>query len=238
VICKPLVRTAAWDRRYPHDKFIMLRDGDDYERMLADGRLFEWAPRYLLQQWIPGDDTEVFFCLFLYDERGIEVASLPGRKLFQWPVAGGSTALCVDLDDPVLLDLSRGIMSATGVTGLCSIEFKRHADTGDYYITEPTVGRNDLQSFIANMSGINLTRRYVEYLLDLPGLVQHVQRPGCWMDELSMLRLLRSSTQRGLFGRLGRGARGRRCGFTWFDLRDPTPGLRMLGGLLHGKAGR
>jgi len=41
------------------------------------------------------------------------VASLPGRKLFQWPVAGGSTALCVDLDDPVLLDLSRGIMSAT-----------------------------------------------------------------------------------------------------------------------------
>jgi len=237
-IFKPLVRTGEWDRTHPRDKFIMLEDGTGLDRLLEDGRLFEYAPRYLLQQWIPGDDSNVCFCLFLFDWNGIEVAALPGRKIFQWPVAGGSTAVCVDLVDAGLLALSRSIMTASGVVGLCSIEFKRHAETGDYYITEPTVGRNDLQSYIANVAGINLTRRYVEYLLDLPGLVQHSQQAACWVDELSLLRLLRSRKYGAILAQLRAGLRGRRRGFAWSDLRDPAPGLHLLKALLKSQVGR
>ena len=46
--------------------------------------------------------------------------------------------------------------SAAGFRGMGSLEFKRHARTGDYYMIEPTACRTDYQSELATLNGVNL----------------------------------------------------------------------------------
>jgi predicted ATP-grasp superfamily ATP-dependent carboligase len=118
--------------------------------------LFGAADRYVVQEWIDGGDSDVHFCLVYRDRSGRELAYQTGRKLVQWPIATGNTALCTTTDDPALHRLTERLFDRAGHVGLGSLEVKRDARDGEYYITEPTVGRPNLQSNLALAAGLNL----------------------------------------------------------------------------------
>ena len=51
-------------------------------------------PDLMVQEWIKGPDTELYFCL-QYRGAGGTVASFTGRKLSIWPPDVGTTASCI-----------------------------------------------------------------------------------------------------------------------------------------------
>lgn len=237
-IFKPQVRTPEWDSVYPDRKFLPCDNSHDVEQLLAEAdRLFELCPRYILQRWIPGNDKDVVFCLLAVDADGELLETFTGRKLWQWPPLGGSTAICTDYDCRDIEELSLRIMRASGFRGLGSVEFKLNRDTMQYLVTEPTVGRNDYQSYVAVHAGKNMTGRLVESVF---GVQPSNHRRICrviWIDELSALR--RARNERGgiirLLWMLSKCVARRKC-FLLFDISDMQPFWKQLGNALH--AGR
>lgn len=124
-------------------------------------------PRAIIQEWIPGGDGVVYFCLQYYGRLGKLLGSFSGRKIRQWPPLSGGTASCEPAENSVIEDLTNRFFSAFDFHGLCSMEFKRNIETGRIVLVEPTVGRTDWQSDVANANGVPLP--YIAYC-DLAGL--------------------------------------------------------------------
>jgi len=187
-LIKPLFRMPEWDAVMGNQKLLWIKDRKSSPWENRD--LFELSERLLIQSWIEGDDSDVYFCLYAMDEHGDVLDEVSGRKLTQWPKLTGSTAICHSFDSPYLLDLGREILQKAGLKGLGSVEFKQDKRDGIYYITEPTVGRNDHQSAIAIPAGHNPTAALVSYILELNETTKAIKqkRSGIWIDELATFR--------------------------------------------------
>ena len=123
-------------------------------------------PNAVIQQYIPGGDQDIYFCLQYYNSKSECLASFAGRKIRQWPPLCGGTASCEPVDNAKIEKISTTFFTELRFQGLCSMEFKRDPLTGKFFIIEPTVGRTDWQSDIASMNGIPIP--YIAYL-DLIG---------------------------------------------------------------------
>jgi D-aspartate ligase len=128
------------------------------EARVLSARMLACAPRIIVQEWIDGPDTEIFFVLFSCDRHGGVIGLFPGRKLACSPPAVGSTAICVAAPEVAdeLYAQTLQFISRVAYRGLGSLEFKRDSRTGRFLIVEPTVGRTDWQEEIATLCGVNL----------------------------------------------------------------------------------
>lgn len=191
-ILKPLVRMGKWNKENSNRKFFYIEEPADLKDLPPAPELFSLSSLFLVQEWIPGTDEDVYFCLFSIDEEGEILDSFLGRKIWQWPIGTGSTALCTDWSDVALEEKSRQIVLDAGMRGLGSVEFKRHSETGKYLVTEPTVGRNDYQSFCSVTAGHNMTAALVKHILSIPDELKPKRQPESiiWIDELAAYRRL------------------------------------------------
>ena len=114
------------------------------------------AEDFLLQEWVPGGDGDVYFCMQYYGPDGELRASFTGRKIRQWPPLVGGTSSAEPADAPVLEELTTRFFRAVGMRGLCSMEFKKSAADGRFYMIEPTACRADYQEGVAVANGCNL----------------------------------------------------------------------------------
>lgn len=223
-ILKPVVRTPGWQRRSPVDKVLFLEGPEALREVPFD--LFEAAPAYVLSEWIEGEDSDVRYCLAYLDEDSEMIASFTGRKLLQYPRLTGSTAVCVGGEDAGLAALAARLFKEAGCTGLASLEVKRSAADGRDLITEPTVGRPNLQSSSAYYGGRNLVGIAMRHTMgldhhDLLGPV----RPCVWVHEQAVVRLLLSRACLSLpYGRvLAESWKARRVAGAFFTRSDPRP---------------
>lgn len=124
----------------------------------AAARMLGYVPSLIVQEWISGPDTDIFFSLFSCDREGSLIGIFPGRKVVCSPPAVGSTAVCVAAPDIAeeLHRQTRDFIQRVGYRGLGSLEFKRESRSGRLLIIEPTVGRTDWQEEIATLCGVNL----------------------------------------------------------------------------------
>ena len=124
----------------------------------ACARMLGHAPRLIVQEWIDGPDTEIFFTLFGCDGAGKLVGLFAGRKLVCSPPAIGSTAVCVAAPEMAaeLTAPTMEFIEKLGYRGLGSLEFKREPSKQRCLIIEPTVGRTDWQEEIATLCAVNL----------------------------------------------------------------------------------
>lgn len=238
-VVKPYLKTELWERMNPRDKVFKLDGPADYAK-LPQG-LFDASPMLVVQRWIPGGDDEVYFRLVYFDRQGREVAGFSGRKLHQWPVDCGSTAVAVSAADREIAATTRKLFRQLGYQGLGSVEFKRDPRDGDFYIIEPTVGRNDLQSYVSLPSGLNLTRLAFDELVTgalTPPKTRAVR--SLWINEATILDSLRADRERAprRLARLARLALTSRTSWAYFSPRDPEPFLHLLRAMLAGKLQR
>jgi len=128
------------------------------EARRAAARMLSCAPRVIVQHFIDGPDTEIFFVLFSCDSSGKVLGLFPGRKLVCSPPTIGNTAVCVaaPAEAGELTSATLQFIKQVGYRGLGSLEFKRDRRSGRFVIIEPTVGRTDWQEEIATLCGINL----------------------------------------------------------------------------------
>jgi len=185
VVLKPFMRDQRWYKYSGRNKAYRLNSSEHIRNIPFP--LFDASDRYVIQEWIEGGDSDVHFCLLYRDRTGRELGYQTGRKHLQWPVETGSTAICATTDDQALHRLTQKLFDCAGLVGLASLEVKRDRRNGKYYITEPTVGRHDLQSNVATAAGVNLA--LLAYR-DACGVLDHAEashgRNAIWLNESSV----------------------------------------------------
>jgi D-aspartate ligase len=120
-------------------------------------RILPTLPNLVVQEWIEGADSELFFCLQYRGSDGT-VSSFTGRKLSIWPPDVGTTASCTAAPEAhaILAPMTDAFFDAVSFVGMGSMEYKRDARTGRFFMIEPTAGRVDWQEEVATLHGVNI----------------------------------------------------------------------------------
>lgn len=183
--------------------------------------MLKHVPALIVQEWIEGPDSEIYFTFFCVGHAGQPVGLFSGRKLQSNPPAVGSTAICIPAPEhaDALERATRQFLRRVSYRGLGSLEFKRDVRTGRLLMVEPTVGRTDWQEEIATLSGINLPAlAYWNALNRVPPRLPNtaVTQRYAWRAECSF--------------RLPAEFRaGRRVVDGYFRWADPLPGIYHYG---------
>jgi predicted ATP-grasp superfamily ATP-dependent carboligase len=232
IILKPLYRTADWDEVSPVHKVFKLDEKKDVAKIDFD--VFQVTPKLIVQQWVPGGDDCVLFCLVYYNDKSEELCYFTGKKILQHPIGTGSTAVSIGIDDPYLHDLTTRLFKAANYRGLGSLEVKVNRNNNTYFITEPTVGRNDLQSNTAWAGGINLTKiaYYDAFGKTCPEKFEK-KKSAVWIEEYGALQSIRHMLKHNdrhiseIIKSFNANVR-----FSHFSMKDPLPFFSLFNELM------
>jgi D-aspartate ligase len=204
--------------------------GELYERIhpvLAD---------MVVQEWIEGTDAEVFFCLQYVGQDGEAVSSFAGRKIRSWPPRIGGTASCTaawDVDQE-LKAMTTTFFRQVGFTGMGSMEYKRDARDGRFYMVEPTVARTDFQEEVASLNGVNIPQAAYLYESGLPQVAPRKPAvPQVWREPLCD----RWSFEEG-GGQVDQASRSHTVRDAFWRWNDPLPWVDMMAARVRSKLGR
>lgn len=153
-VVKPLTKVAAFSSKFA--KAYKVSNAREVAELWTEMR--KVVREVIVQEWIEGGDSDVFFCLQYRRLPKLQHVSFVGRKICQWPPLVGGTASCVPApyawDE--LVALTDRFFDDVGFVGLGSMEFKRDVRDSKFYMVEPTVGRTDYQEEIATLNGVNI----------------------------------------------------------------------------------
>jgi len=183
-ILKPYLRNPAW-RKAGMPKAFFIQNFNELES--ACEKAFKVETNLILQEWIPGQDHNVHYCLSYYGKPGICNASFSGMKIRQYPVDTGSTASTKAIDNEWIKQETDRIFSLVNYTGFGSVEYKKHEDDQLYYLIEPTAGRLNQQEYVATLNGVNLPLHAYNQLTgcDIPERIPRLQKNVVYIDELA-----------------------------------------------------
>jgi predicted ATP-grasp superfamily ATP-dependent carboligase len=225
-VLKPSEKNYQYGARFK--KGYVVQSPGEVERLYSE--IVQVLPDMVVQEWIDGEDSDVYFCLQYVGEGGVPVASFSGRKIRSWPPKIGGTASCTAAweDDDALTRATREFFSQVGFTGMGSMEYKRDRRDGRFYMIEPTVARTDFQQEVATIHGINipLAAWYHETGAS-PELALRPNRPAriVWREPGTDRQSLAAQGGNGEFSSLPT------CGAYW-RYSDPGPWLHWLRGWL------
>jgi D-aspartate ligase len=190
----------------------------------------------VVQEWIEGTDSEVYFCLQYVGGDGKPVSSFTGRKIRAWPPRIGGTASCTaawEVADE-LSEMTARFFAQVGFTGMGSMEYKRDARDGRFYMVEPTVARTDFQEEVASLNGVNIPQAAYRYETGLPQVApKRRDAPQIWREPMSD----RWSFQEG-GGAVDQRSRGHTVRDAYWRWHDPRPWLDLMLSRLGAKLGR
>ena len=117
-------------------------------------RILAVVPSLVVQEWIQGPDSDLYFCLLYRAIDGATVCTFTGRKLSIWPPDVGVTASCTSAPEvrAILQPLTEAFFERVSFVGMGGIEFKKDGRTGEFLMIEPTVGRIDGQEEVATLT--------------------------------------------------------------------------------------
>jgi D-aspartate ligase len=155
------------------------------EALASCTEMLNTAGELIVQEWIAGPDSNVYFSLFHRGKNPKAVDIFHGRKIASFPPRVGSTAVCLAAPEManVLGPLTEKFLDVSDYQGLGSLEFKWDSQLNRFVIIEPTVGRTDWQEEIATLSGLNLPLIAYRYELGLPALSEvQADRSAAWRE--------------------------------------------------------
>ena len=217
-VIKPLARNAAYGKRFAKAYKISTAT----EALQLWREMSEVVQNVIMQEWIEGGDSDVYFCLQYRGPHNATPVSFVGRKICQWPPLVGGTATCVPAPEisGELLALTNAFFSTLEFVGLCSMEYKRDRRDGKFYMVEPTVGRTDYQEEIATLNGVNIPlAAYFGELGLPPAPCRRVEPPRAWRDAVAERRAFRA----GATESVARVAPTARTQDPYFRFNDPMP---------------
>jgi predicted ATP-grasp superfamily ATP-dependent carboligase len=185
-------------------------------------------PDVVVQEWIEGEDSDIYFCLQCLDGQGQAVASFTGRKIRSWPPQVGGTASCTAAPEAhaELSALTANFFRDAGVVGMAGMEYKRDSRTREFRMVEPTIGRTDYQEEVATLNGVNLPHAAycAEVGLTFPAPIA-ARRPVAWRVRSEDVQSAALQGQRA-----GQGfPRGGPVADALWRWRDPAPFLVQTG---------
>ncbi|MET4570821.1 carboxylate--amine ligase [Rhodanobacter soli] len=220
VVIKPGERDADYGRRFK--KAYRVESAAEGVELIR--RILPVMADVVVQEWIEGPDSNIYFCLQYLDRQSRVVGSFTGRKIRSWPPQVGGTASCTAAPE-VHADLSAmttRFFQAAGVIGMASMEYKRDTRSGEFRMVEPTVGRTDYQEEVATLNGVNLPYAAWCSELDLPfPAAVATKRPVVWRVRSEDVQSAAAQGQRLMQGH----PRGGHVADALCRWRDPMPCL-------------
>ena len=175
VLKPPSSKTTTW-LETTHLKAFRIEAPEDllglYDRFCSA------ASPLIVQQWIPGDDSELYACISYFDRNARPLVAFVSRKLRQWPPGTGEISLGQECRNDLVAMESVRLLQSLKYHGLAYVEFKRDTRTGEYFIIEPNIGRPAVRSGLVEASGVELLYTMYCDLLGLPLPLCREQRYG------------------------------------------------------------
>jgi predicted ATP-grasp superfamily ATP-dependent carboligase len=189
----------------------------------------------VVQEWIEGADNEVYFCLQYVGADGVVVSSFTGRKIRAWPPRIGGTASCTAAWEVAeeLDAMTARFFAQVAFTGMGSMEYKRDARDGRFYMVEPTVGRTDFQEEVAALNGVNIPEAAYRYENGLaPVAPQPAATPRIWREPMTDRWSLEET------GGVDESSRGHAVCDAYWRWNDPRPWFDLMLGRIGARLGR
>jgi predicted ATP-grasp superfamily ATP-dependent carboligase len=181
VLIKPFQPNAEWRRTF--DTRLFVADSPGALRALYD-RLAPVHADLIMQEYMPGPDSELWWGVCYLDADGRPLATWTGRKLRQYPRRFGTATLAESRWDPWVARQATTILQAMGHRGYGVCEFKRDRRDNQFKITEVTGGRTWFPHSLVTRSGINLPLIWYRDVLGLPVETPTSYREGIkWIHE-------------------------------------------------------
>jgi predicted ATP-grasp superfamily ATP-dependent carboligase len=172
-IMKPPMKTPTWEKNTKAKVYKVASRGEFIE--LYD-RCSGWADLLMVQEWIEGNDADLYSCNCYFDANSQPLVTFIARKIRQWPIETGTSCLGEECRNDAVLEESLRLFHSVNYHGLGYVEMKRDQRSGKHYIIEPNIGRPTGRSAIAETGDVELL--YTKYcdLLGLPLPQNRVQK--------------------------------------------------------------
>jgi D-aspartate ligase len=184
----------------------------------------------VLQEYIPGDDRNIWSFHGYADENGKLLAWFIGRKIRTDPPLVGESSYLELAHDNAFAVVGRHVAERAGLKGVFKIDFKQNAMTGAWRVMEVNA-RFNLWHHLAARNGLNLPRIAYDYLLygKRPG-TQAYRTEWRWLSLHHDYRSYRALAARGELGAWAwvRSILEARKVYDLFSWTDPLPFARHL----------
>ena len=187
-VFKPLEQNEAYSKQFK--KAYKVNSAEEVASLYP--AISQVMPQMIVQEWLEGADSDIYFCLAYLNAEGQLVSSFTGRKIRSWPLQVGGTASCTAAPEAAteLTEKTLQFCQAIGYVGQIGMEFKFDAKRGGFFMIEPTVGRTDYQHEIATLSGQNVLAKIVQSLTDNSdptpkNFSPHETKKVVWYDEIA-----------------------------------------------------
>lgn len=219
-----------------HGNRLMARTGtkmvivNDREELVAQYRRLEdpTFPNLMLQQYIPGDDDQIYIFNGYFDANSDCLAGFTGHKIRQYPVHVGCASMAVCKWNEDVYNATTAFMKSIGYKGILDIGYRFDPRDGQYKVLDinPRVGQA-FRIFVAR-DDTDVVKTLYRDLTGEP--VKPIQRREGrrWIiedyDLESSLDYFREGTMH-----LAEWVRSYRNveEAAWFDIKDPAPFLAM-----------
>ncbi len=206
-------------------KVVVVRDRSELRAAVRDlpFELTSW----LLQEVVPGPESELVELAVYIDRAGRAVRTVTGRKLRQFPIGFGSTSLARTESIPDVLSTGLAFLGAIGFQGIAHVEFKRDPRDGRLRMIEinPRVA---LWFQLARTAGVDIVAAAADDLSGRPIQPGREQRDGVrWqygLKDAYSAAIYRLRPADSLFPAPDVGSGRSRSGALW-DPRDPLPAI-------------
>ncbi|MFL6566959.1 MAG: hypothetical protein ACJ8G5_18630 [Burkholderiales bacterium] len=261
----PVPRTLSWQGLEDFDKPVLVKPRSKFNwdasavhaqlfaqsgkaAVFPTGRALAADPtarllreQLLVQEYIAGDDRNIWSFHGFCDETGRLLDWFVGRKIRTYPALTGTSTFLELAHDDAVTALGGRIASQLGLKGVFKIDLKRDALSGDTRLLEINA-RYNLWHYLGAANGVNLTRTAYDYLLhgarpSAPGRYGSARRWVYLRYDWRAYRQLAARGELGLWGWLGSLA-GAPLVCQLFAWSDPLPFFSVLRGLFKSKLPR
>lgn len=133
----------------------------------------------MVQEVIPGFDDQMYVFDAYINQKGKTTHTLTAQKLRQFPINFGSSTLTRHKHVPELVQIGLDCFKDIGYRGYGEIEFKRHAETGRFYLIEINARLSTL-NVLFDKCGVEFTYIMYRDLIGDPLPDYHLEQDQPW----------------------------------------------------------
>ena len=239
-VLKP-VFSHRWRAVFGDHRVMLVADRDEARRE-GERALAADLPM-MLSEYVPGGDDDVEEAIVVRAADGSYPVYFGCKKIRQYPVGFGAASLCQAAELPESMALARAVLDQAGFVGVCGVETKRHAVTGERYFLEVNV-RIPTQWGLGDAAGLESSARMAAVARgEHVGPQAPMRRPARLvfpeLDVRAVIAALRAAPPRRRPAEARRLARSYRgvADVGLLDLRDPGPLVFYVGRALGRRIG-
>ncbi len=188
VIVKPIIRIHWFNSRavkkYGGKKYkgILVHNPEQLEDVIH--LLNEEKLQFVVQQFIPGDESNILSFHSFFTEDSKPLGYFVGRKIRTYPVDYGESCALRLTDYPGIVEMSLNLLERINFKGPIKIDYKLDPRDGKLYLLELNPTRYNMWHYLGARGGVNLPHLAYRYITEkrVSAVVNQWDRKVVWFN--------------------------------------------------------